>query len=1346
MSSKVTAEASTASKSKNSATQFFSASESAIQMKLAVGPAGDKFEREADRMADKVLRMPEPKSPANSGEHVRRQDADTLRKSPGVEQRLQKSALPTSQLQRATPINERQPTDKPRTQPAALQRQLQPAIGKDEKLQRKATREATPAVDADLQTAIQSQAGGGQALPADLKLFMESRFQADFSQVRIHHNRDAAAISNRLSARAFTYRNHIFFGEGQYQPGSSEGKQLLAHELTHTIQQGQSVQRSPQVAATTTAPRIQRLGLSDILDALADLAANLPGFTLLTLILGRNPINLRLVERTLVNLLRGFMGLIPGGEILYQVLQRYGVVERLGAWVESQVTTLGLNFQAVRDAFNRFTDSLGWRDIFRPGDVWNRARNIFSGLVERIRSFVSRLISQAITWLKQTFMQPLAEFCQQIPGYGLVKVMLGRDPFTNVSVPRTAMTVVRAFAEFIPGGTEKVDQLQQSGALQRAYDWFVQETQIRNLTWARVSGIFAQAWDMLRLENVLQPIATLRNMLGLFRPLLSDLVGFAGAALLKLLELIYEAAMGAGGRRILAILTRARATFVSIIRNPVGFLGNLLSAVGQGVRHFMTNILVHLRDGVIAWLAGPVARAGIQVPTHWDLPGIIGFVLQILGLTWTRVREKLVRLLGERPVAMLESGFQLIQDIRQRGLAVALRERVGEFFGNLREAALGSIRNFIQQRLVMAGITQLLSMLNPVGAVIQAIVKTYTTVQFFIQRINQILDLVESVVNSISSIAAGAIAAAANFIERTMARTIPVILDFLARFIGLGDVGGQVQRTIQGLQGRVDQMLDRVVEWIRNQARNLASRALGGDPNASPQQRLQNGLHEGALAVNRLPGNRIGLAVIRPVLAAIRIRNTMQRLDAEPRGNRWIVTGTVNPSGEVSTNKLASSLYYPQGTATDPVLINWYKKVEDYPQIFGRTPTQGFTRTLRDAANRRMIIRKRVNASNFPGSAARLTRSNGDERQSVHFFTEAQVAAIWRNPRNNNGANTPRAEGGNLQLPASTIRGCVQQLGRPSTNVFQIDHVRDLQAGGPDALNNLWPIQAARNSSFGTQIQSMRIVTSRLGPNSFEERSLSEINGRWVKAHSNSAEEAGSHSRNLLNLAARLNSNPDSAPIDGTQRRPYLIGWPKSSSSYPTFTPADGTQTVSIGRQITIGNYHLQVNSQYLDPIGGAPWRVSASSSRSTADAVRNALRSQYFDANGQFQTGSSPRVTQTNDDGTTSDLGMLDLRTFLEADHVKDLNYGGSNHDTNIWPLQASKNNAANAVNYQFVAIKENNTDQVKSLRSVQQTPLNVRIVQVSGIPSGSGAHGTSQENPAGKTELEAQAQSRRG
>lgn len=868
-------------------------------------------------------------------------------------------------------------------------------------------------------TTAPAGASGGQPLPAAVRRFMEPRFNADFAAVRIHTDAEAAGAARRLGARAFTSGNHIYFGAGQYQPETPAGLELIAHELAHTVQQGAAprgtVQRSADLTLTPQ-PRgiVQRLGLSDILDGLAELAANVPGYTLLTLIIGRNPINMRVVERTPVNVLRAFMGLIPGGELLFQILQRYGVIQRIGDWIVARAAELGLNFQAVRDAFNRFTDSLGWSDIFSPGDVWRRARNIFTPIIERITGLVSGLVSQAITWLKETFMQPLSEFCRQIPGYGLVTVLLGRDPFTNTPVPRTALNVVRAFAEFIPGGTEKVNQLVESGALQRAYDWFIAETSARNLTWARVTGTFAEAWATLRLEDVLHPIDTLRRMVGLFRPLLSDLVGFAGAALLKLLELIYEAAMGAGGRRILAILTRARATFLVIIRNPVGFLRNLLGAVGQGVRQFMANILRHLRDGVIAWLTGPVARAGVQMPERWDLRGIIWFVLQILGLTWARVREKLVRLLGERVVGALEAGFQLLQEIRERGLVQALRDRVTEFFGNLRDSALGAIRNFIQQRLVMAGITQLLSMLNPVGAIIQAIIKTYTTIQFFIQRINQILDLVESVVNSIAAIAAGAIGAAANFVERTMARTIPVILDFLARFIGLGDVAGQVTTTIRNLQAAVDRMLDRAVDWIRNQARNLASRALGGNPDAPAGERVRNALREAVPVVNRYAGRPVGALILRPLLLPIKLRHRLSRLDVVPQGRVWGVAAAASPEVVEVTSALIE-------TATGTGIVGMTSNIQ---YRGGPLPGTGNTVGTEMVANP-------LGPDHPPGQ----------QPVGANIWTMLVTDAAETNTR-------------------KYIRG----------------HLLNHQVGGSGAAHNLFPITAAANDTHESQFES-RIKT-----------------------------------------------------------------------------------------------------------------------------------------------------------------------------------------------------------------------------------------------------------------------------
>jgi hypothetical protein len=91
---------------------------------------------------------------------------------------------------------------------------------------------------------IQGATSGGTALPGPVRSFMEPRFGADFGGVRIHTGDRAAQMSESVNAQAFTVGNHIFFGKGQYQPDKAQGRELIAHELTHTVQQGKSVQRT----------------------------------------------------------------------------------------------------------------------------------------------------------------------------------------------------------------------------------------------------------------------------------------------------------------------------------------------------------------------------------------------------------------------------------------------------------------------------------------------------------------------------------------------------------------------------------------------------------------------------------------------------------------------------------------------------------------------------------------------------------------------------------------------------------------------------------------------------------------------------------------------------------------------------------------------------------------------------------------------------------------------------------------------------------------------------------------------------------------------------------------------
>lgn len=95
----------------------------------------------------------------------------------------------------------------------------------------------------EVEEAIQAARGGGQALDSAVRARMEPAFGADFGGVRVHTGSQADALNRQLSARAFTTGQDIFFKQGEYNPGSSKGRELLAHELTHVVQQaGKEIQ------------------------------------------------------------------------------------------------------------------------------------------------------------------------------------------------------------------------------------------------------------------------------------------------------------------------------------------------------------------------------------------------------------------------------------------------------------------------------------------------------------------------------------------------------------------------------------------------------------------------------------------------------------------------------------------------------------------------------------------------------------------------------------------------------------------------------------------------------------------------------------------------------------------------------------------------------------------------------------------------------------------------------------------------------------------------------------------------------------------------------------------------
>ncbi|QJW89145.1 DUF4157 domain-containing protein [Spirosoma taeanense] len=118
---------------------------------------------------------------------------------------------------------------------------------KEQSVHRKETTTAAPVTGSfALKSQLEAARGQGSALPDQTRHQMESAFGADFGGVRLHTDSQAVMLSRQLNAHAFTYGQDIFFNSGKYDSRSTDGQKLLAHELTHVVQQSGSVQRQIQ--------------------------------------------------------------------------------------------------------------------------------------------------------------------------------------------------------------------------------------------------------------------------------------------------------------------------------------------------------------------------------------------------------------------------------------------------------------------------------------------------------------------------------------------------------------------------------------------------------------------------------------------------------------------------------------------------------------------------------------------------------------------------------------------------------------------------------------------------------------------------------------------------------------------------------------------------------------------------------------------------------------------------------------------------------------------------------------------------------------------------------------------
>ena len=243
-----------------------------------------------------------------------------------------------------------------------------------------------PLLAKSIDSKLTASKGGGDPLPQATASFMGDSIGADFSQVRIHTGGNAQQMSKNLNAQAFTHGKDVYFNQGKYQPESNDGQKLLAHELAHTIQQGAAIRKKVSVSSTP-GPVVQRFSLSGIID---DILEYVPGYSLIKVLIGKNPVTGEPVPRTAVNILKGILGLIPGiGTFLFNQLSKTGAIEKAGAWLSMEVEKLGITWSTIKDLIATAWDKMSiWKGISGNLAV---VKEVFSPPWQRILTFIGNI-------------------------------------------------------------------------------------------------------------------------------------------------------------------------------------------------------------------------------------------------------------------------------------------------------------------------------------------------------------------------------------------------------------------------------------------------------------------------------------------------------------------------------------------------------------------------------------------------------------------------------------------------------------------------------------------------------------------------------------------------------------------------------------------------------------------------------------------------------------------------------------------------------------------------------------------------------------------------------------------
>ncbi|HWI93203.1 MAG TPA: polymorphic toxin type 15 domain-containing protein [Flavisolibacter sp.] len=329
---------------------------------------------------------------------------------------------------------------------------------------------------------------------------------------------------------------------------------------------------------------------------------------------------------------------------------------------------------------------------------------------------------------------------------------------------------------------------------------------------------------------------------------LSGALSVIGKLLLEAAKKFFKWALeklGVDAEGFFETLSKAGAAIKAIFKGPGKFFSNLIDAVKGSINDFKTNFKTYIISALVDWLTGTMGSTGIQIPKEFTVKSVIGMLLQVLGLTWSFFRGKLVALIGEEKVAWAEKAVDVVVKFVTGGVS-AVWDWIKEQAETIKNTFIDSLKDWLLIQLVKGFAEWIVSLLIPGGAILKLIQGIYKLVMWFVDNIQRILKWVNAVLNSLGNIALGAIAAAVGFIVTGIRSIIPAILDFFAKLLNISGIVEAVKKIIKKVSDPIHKAIDVAINWVVDKVKKMFGK--GKEVKAPPirdaatQEKVEKGL------------------------------------------------------------------------------------------------------------------------------------------------------------------------------------------------------------------------------------------------------------------------------------------------------------------------------------------------------------------------------------------------------------------------------------------------------------------------------------------------------------------------